>query len=139
MPCCPTTCAGKICGDNGCGGTCGDCPSGATCDGGQCVCAAGNKPCGDACIDNSWCCTEQECAADQSCPTPGQGRCCTRTGNACPPTGSVIQCCTGRCGDRDNTAGKCCIAAGDPCDGTENCCNGSFACTTNQQGVSVCA
>src|SRR5262249_10498685 len=32
------SCAGKTCGDNGCGGSCGSCPSGDTCSAaGQCV------------------------------------------------------------------------------------------------------
>src|SRR5262245_37213041 len=34
---CTRSCAGKICGDDGCGGTCGTCGAGSTCNSGQCV------------------------------------------------------------------------------------------------------
>jgi hypothetical protein len=30
-------CTGKMCGDDGCGGSCGDCPAGQMCASGQCV------------------------------------------------------------------------------------------------------
>ena len=35
---CAPSCAGKECGDNGCGGSCGGCANGKTCDAGECVC-----------------------------------------------------------------------------------------------------
>ncbi len=34
---CTLSCAGKICGDDGCGGSCGNCGSGQTCSNGQCI------------------------------------------------------------------------------------------------------
>jgi|GEM_PF-6568139 len=36
---CLPSCAGKACGDDGCGGSCGGCANGKTCTAGQCVCA----------------------------------------------------------------------------------------------------
>ena len=36
---CTPSCAGKECGDNGCGGSCGGCTNGKTCEGGLCECA----------------------------------------------------------------------------------------------------
>jgi hypothetical protein len=33
---CVPNCLGKVCGDNGCGGSCGTCPAGETCVSGQC-------------------------------------------------------------------------------------------------------
>lgn len=34
---CTPNCAGKVCGDDGCGGSCGTCPTGQTCSSNQCV------------------------------------------------------------------------------------------------------
>ena len=50
--CCSPDCAGKICGSDGCGGTCGECPEGAFCQEGSCkmgVCEpdCSGKECGD--------------------------------------------------------------------------------------------
>ena len=37
-PTCTAECAGKVCGDNGCGGSCGSCPTGDNCNAaGECV------------------------------------------------------------------------------------------------------
>jgi len=36
---CVANCAGKSCGDDGCGNSCGTCDSGETCQGGRCGCA----------------------------------------------------------------------------------------------------
>ena len=37
VTCCTPTCEGRVCGSDGCGGTCGECEEEAVCDGGQCV------------------------------------------------------------------------------------------------------
>ena len=71
---CIPNCAGKACGDDGCGGTCGSCPKGEGCENGQCaksvectpectgkVC--GSDGCGGAC---------GACAPGQSCDPAGQ-------------------------------------------------------------------
>lgn len=34
---CTLSCSGKVCGDNGCGGSCGTCSTGYTCSSGQCI------------------------------------------------------------------------------------------------------
>ena len=50
---CTPSCAGKVCGDDGCSGSCGTCGSG-TCSNGQCVTCntlADNNPC-NGCVDN---------------------------------------------------------------------------------------
>ncbi|MFT4040236.1 MAG: 6-bladed beta-propeller [Thermomicrobiales bacterium] len=36
-PTCATTCGDRVCGDNGCGGSCGSCGAGQFCDAGQCL------------------------------------------------------------------------------------------------------
>src|SRR5215213_4402439 len=40
---CTANCAGKVCGDDGCGGLCGSCPAAQLCQpgGGACGCPAG--------------------------------------------------------------------------------------------------
>jgi hypothetical protein len=43
-PCIPN-CAGKACGDNGCGGSCGDCGTCRQCDNGTCKVALDGEPC----------------------------------------------------------------------------------------------
>lgn len=50
---CIPDCAGRVCGDDGCGGSCGSCPLGMHCENGQCVCdldecEAGDSYCGPA-------------------------------------------------------------------------------------------
>lgn len=35
--CCVPSCGGKVCGADGCGGTCGTCPADSRCEAGQCV------------------------------------------------------------------------------------------------------
>jgi hypothetical protein len=60
FPCTPA-CAGKVCGDDGCGGSCGPCDAGQICSLGACVtgqgtCAAGEDIClgtGQTCGDSS--------------------------------------------------------------------------------------
>jgi hypothetical protein len=61
---CVPSCAGRVCGDDGCGGACGPCPSPRVCapDGSACGCPAGANPCGGTC-----------CAAGEACVS---GRCC---------------------------------------------------------------
>src|SRR5262245_21617338 len=51
-PTCVGSCAGKRCGDDGCGGSCGACAGGSVCESGQCVaecCAAGTSCFEDYC------------------------------------------------------------------------------------------
>lgn len=51
---CVPDCAGKVCGDDGCGGTCGTCSGALTeCSAGQCGCPAGSQVCGGFCVPNS--------------------------------------------------------------------------------------
>ncbi len=77
---CTPNCAGRTCGDDGCGGTCGTCEAGLSCDNAAGVCLGprcGNDdsvPCGDGtnCQRNS------SCTADNACEcNPGwQARRC---------------------------------------------------------------
>jgi hypothetical protein len=103
---CSPSCAGKTCGDDGCGGSCGTCSGGAPCSAtGQCACvpACTGKVCGD-----------DGCGG--TCGTCTGGSACDATGQCqlvCTPN------CTGKvCGD-DGCGGTCgtcttgtCSAAG---------------------------
>jgi hypothetical protein len=53
---CVPRCDGRVCGDDGCGGSCGSCPGGTSCQSGRCVCVGrcagrtcGNDGCGGSC------------------------------------------------------------------------------------------
>ena len=51
---CVPDCAGKICGDDGCGGTCGTCSGALTaCSAGLCTCPAGSQVCSGFCVPDS--------------------------------------------------------------------------------------
>jgi cysteine-rich repeat protein len=80
---CTANCAGKVCGGDGCGGSCGDCADDASCVSGQCVteCLADcdGKACGDdgcggecgSCGASETCeagaCVQAGCGPDPSC------------------------------------------------------------------------
>ena len=50
--CCNYDCDGKVCGDDGCGGTCGACEESQTCCAGACAeCCDGNEVAGDGCYE----------------------------------------------------------------------------------------
>jgi len=89
---CTPACVGKLCGPDGCGGTCGECPGGYTCDNyGTCLCAPQ--------------CTGKTCGPDGcggSCGTCLKTQVCNYKGVCvCVPQ------CTGKqCGD-DGCGGSC--------------------------------
>ncbi|MBM4353201.1 MAG: hypothetical protein FJ109_05290 [Deltaproteobacteria bacterium] len=105
MPPCTPDCAGKECGDDGCGGTCGTCDAGCECSmlTGQCM-----GSCGTCTPD----CTDKECGDDgcggscgvceAGCTCSSEGKCvgiCETChpnckGKACGPDG-----CGGKCGE----------------------------------------
>lgn len=73
QPCIPT-CAGKVCGGDGCGGICGfECTNGRVCQSGICGCPGNGVFCVDHC-----CPPGQDCLANGSCARP-----CTKTAD-CP-------------------------------------------------------
>ena len=112
---CLSTCTGKACGDNGCGGSCGDCSDNEMCtEVGHCVCEfgeCGGNCCGEgyACFPDGVCCIPDcegkecgddgcdgecgECIGDQE--ECGDGLC------ICMPA-----CAEGQCGD-DGCGGSC--------------------------------
>jgi hypothetical protein len=122
--CCTPDCAGKACGDDGCGGTCGEC-------------TGEFEKCGDAC------CGEGEvCGPDAACCLPScVGKQCGDDGcggacGTCPPwseCGVDALCTTGCTGD---CAGKSCGTDG--CGGSCGLCL-EDECTDAGQCVPACA
>ncbi|MGC4118188.1 MAG: lamin tail domain-containing protein [Myxococcales bacterium] len=84
---CTPSCSGKVCGDDGCGGSCGTCNSHGTCTGSfTCSCNAGwtGPTCGTAaCVPN---CSGKVCG-DDGC------------GGTCGTCGAGLVCASGACGE----------------------------------------
>lgn len=111
---CSSNCAGKVCGDNGCGlgGTCGSCSTGEFC-----------------LVDGSCSATcDSSCTVDQQCGSDGcGGNCGTCGGSQDVCSGGQCVCignCNGRvCGD-DGCGGSCGTCPGEQ----EQCFDGVCAC-----------
>ncbi len=152
---CAPQCAGKVCGDDGCGGDCGTCPAGKcealtwtpgqACVSGACVGNLTAKSCDDG----------KDCTTDFCDPTAGcsstlqSGQClidgtCHADGDA---SGRCLQCVTAKsttawtyvagrpCNDGNPcTKGDACQAGGTGdagCAGTPYTCDDGLACTTD--------
>ncbi len=83
---CEPECAGRQCGDDGCGGTCGTCAAGRVCQNGQCVVCTpncggricGDDGCGGSCgpCPEGTLCNAEGTACDDSCGgIPAHGCC----------------------------------------------------------------
>lgn len=101
---CSPDCTDKVCGDDGCGGSCGSCPSGKYCESGQCF----SGSCTPACVSRV--CGDDGCGG--SCGDCPFGYFCQY--------GSCIAGCTASC------AGKAC--GDDGCGGSCGTCPGGTAC-----------
>ena len=139
-------CAGLVCGDDGCGGTCGECESGFECVDGLCLCqpdcadsTCGPDGCGGSC---------GECGAGYLCVYETGGLNCAPScfelclGRQCGSAGQVGECSCGECEDDANPCtdtactedGSCIHLPNDfPCD-DGNPCTAEDTCS-----VSVCA
>jgi uncharacterized protein (TIGR03382 family) len=100
--CCLPICAGKDCGDDGCGGSCGDCPGGTCFDGTCCFPDCAGKECGDngcggkcgdcppfdSCVDGVCKLCEPDCEG-KACGSDGCGGSCGECefGDYCLPNG----------------------------------------------------
>jgi hypothetical protein len=101
LACCTSDCAGKECGDDGCGISCGPCALGETCESGSCVSI---EKCGDGkCVAGD----DENCA---SCPSD-----C-----GCEATQSCVNlaCCTSDCGGKQCGDNGCDGVCGICLDGT---------------------
>jgi len=107
---CTPACTGKVCGANGCGGTCGPaCATGKSCNAaGQCVATCAPKCAGKTCGPDG--CGGQcgpACSANKTCNAAGVCVCVADCkGKTCGPDG-----CGGQCGPAC-ASGKTCSSAG---------------------------
>ncbi|MBX3181539.1 MAG: hypothetical protein KIT72_13290 [Polyangiaceae bacterium] len=107
--CCSPSCAGKACGEDGCGGTCGSCPPQSLCENGSCSCVpdctgrqCGSNGCGGSCGT----CSFGTCSFGQCQCTPNCG------GKQCGPNGCGGSCGTCSGGATCNAAGQCLLPGG---------------------------
>ena len=117
-PACKTRCAGRNCGDDGCGGSCGTCGGSKTCIDG--VCAA-PKTCANRCGYDSVTPDGEACSCASYCDA--YGNCCPDMKEQCPATTG----CKGRCGQLSlSAAGASCSCRFD-CAKTGDCCSDATA------------
>lgn len=88
---CTENCVGKMCGHDGCGGSCGNCPEGQVCNGdGQCVTK----------------CEAYNCTHEDGTPRCGDDGC----GGTCWTCGTGQKCMNGRCVDESTPCQSVCLA-----------------------------
>jgi hypothetical protein len=83
---CRPDCQRKICGDDGCGGTCGACAAGFTCAGGICVCVSPRSLMCGGCVDlltDPHHCGRCDVTCSGGIPVCANGNCCTQALDAC--------------------------------------------------------
>ncbi len=116
---CVPQCTGKVCGSDGCTGSCGTCPTGESCD------ASGQ--CQTSCVPQ---CSGKQCGSDGcggSCGSCASGQTCDADGQ-CQGT---QQCAHALCDTGANLATGC-----DPCV-TNICAVDSYCCTTAWDSICV--
>jgi len=149
---CTPECDGKVCGFDGCSGTCGSCATGQYCDAGACVTGT--------CTPD---CTDRECGDDGCgalCGSCGAARSCVegRSVGGCEPSCADKQCgpdgCGGVCGacpqgetcqpDYTCKPGTCTpdcegrTCGPDGCDGVCGTCEAGCTCTSEGQCAGDC-
>ena len=125
---CTPQCDEKLCGDDGCGGTCGDCAAGQTCDtDGQCVCTPNAATtCSEG--DVYW---QDSCGNTGALNTPCEFGCTDGTCDGCTPNCENKECGDNGCG---GTCGTCQVD-GQVCDGGGCVCVGNVATTCSEGDV----
>ena len=135
-PTCTPNCDRKVCGDDGCGGSCGSCVAPETCQSGRCGCVPNctNRVCGsDGCTGS---------CGTGTCPTSGQS--CTAAGQCVCPTDAPDICggaCRATCAQtqaRNPGTCGCCLRNTSFCNLNDNqCCSGH--CIDNPAFFPTCA
>jgi Subtilase family len=137
---CTPQCSGKVCGDDGCGGSCGTCGTGQTCSAG--VCAGGGSGGGsgsgggDTCthqicstgaklVDGCDTCAAEVCATDSyCCNTAWDSVCVGEVTSVCGQSCSGGTTCTHAiCTTGTKLKAACDTCAGDICSSDPYCCN----------------
>ncbi len=129
--CQPSCNGGKVCGDDGCGGSCGECPEGSTCFSGQCE--QGVEPGGDTCLGKCGGAYDPNasCQCDQNCGKVGD--CCDDFCDNCSALYPQACECVPNCVTDDGAAKEC---GGDGCGGVCGTCPEGSAC--DAQGSCGC-
>jgi hypothetical protein len=118
-PGCTPNCQRKICGDDGCGGSCGDCTAPETCQGGICECVPESPAttCAPGCGART-----NNCGQAVNCPC-GSGQQCLANGSCAVTCTSNTQCqpkCAVCMPDLEGQQ-KTCIGYGPPCSTLQTC------------------
>ena len=111
-PPCVGSCAGRVCGDDGCGASCGTCAGAATCENGQCLCPPPNQ-CGADCCDGPPSCFEDHC----TCVGSGVNFC------SCPADATLCDNGVGCCLAQDTCIAPIECAVSDSCTCATQTCN----------------
>jgi hypothetical protein len=122
-PDCVPSCAGKTCGDNGCGGSCGNCGGDKQCQHGNCICEPESQITTCAARCGTW---PNNCEQDITCPSCPVGKECLINGSCGIPCNGDT--CSAGCGcSGPNTEGdRFCLAFLGDCPARE--CSSTFPC-----------
>ena len=103
---CVPQCSGKVCGTDGCGGTCGVCPAGQGCASGACVPTAPTScvgRCGEV-TDGAPCQCDVDCGAFGECCADACAACAAELPEMC---GACVPDCAGAVCGGDGCGGSC--------------------------------
>jgi hypothetical protein len=118
-PPCIGSCAGKLCGDDGCGHECGvPCTHGHTCQDGRCLCPSGTQLCQGECVDSS-------CGPDSELNL-STCTCCGAPGSSCDRRERDDGCCSGVCIGNCSVGGNSCLSNAQCTAGGGDICVGGF-------------
>ncbi len=140
MQCCtPTSCTGKVCGDNGCGVACGAaCTGGKVCNanGTACVCPPTQATCGSICCQPNESCENNICVSNTQLTCVGP---CGNNGQSCGGAicNSAQKCCHYPSSPSFCSTASGCGCTGDSCGTTDSYCS-SGVCTTCSTGTKNC-
>ena len=134
LECCTVDCEGKVCGTDGCWGSCGECGDNEECTEGVCGCVQDSAPCNEVCCPVGEVCFEDACClADCDGKECGDDGC----GGSCGECGDNEACKEGNCGcilDSVLCNDVCCLV-GQVCF-DETCC--SIDCDGKECGANGC-
>jgi hypothetical protein len=131
---CVPQCAGKVCGDDGCGGSCGSCSSGACNAGGQCATPCAHPVCSEGEKLTSSCdpCAAKVCAQDaHCCGSKWDSSCIQLAGSVCGASCSAASCVHSVCSSGKKLESTC-----EPC-ATKICAQDAYCCANTWDSICV--